>query len=48
MQSSFAGGKTIVDYQISFIQFNFKKTDIFYVSVSKHNTAINILQEFMK
>jgi len=48
MQSSFVRGKTIVDYQIPFIQFNIKMNDIFYVSVSKLNTAINILQQFMK
>lgn len=48
MQSNFVRSKTIVDYHIPLIQFNFKMNDIFYVSVSKHNTAINILQQFMK
>lgn len=47
-QSSFVRGKTVVDYLIPFIQFNFKMNDIFCVSVSKYNTAINILQQFMK
>jgi hypothetical protein len=37
-------GKTIVDYQIPYIQFNFKTNVIFFVSVSKQNTAINIQQ----
>ena len=48
MQTSCVGGKTTVDYQIPYIQFNFKMNGIFFVCASKENTAINIQQQFMK